>query len=132
MATDIVINSKCHRPGVCNAAETLLIHKDAAKHFWPALAAELQSQGVALRCCARSAAGVAGAAAATDEDYATEYLDLILSVRIVDSVEDAADSHSKVRFSSYGIDCHSESCGRRVLPESRRFGRSHDQRQHPL
>ena len=90
MATEIVINSKCHRPGVCNAAETLLIHKDAAERFWPALAAELQSQGVALRCCERSAAGVAGAAAATDEDYATEYLDLILSVRIVDSVENAA------------------------------------------
>ena len=64
MATDIVINSKCHRPGVCNAAETLLIHKEAAEKFWPALAAELQSQGVALRCCARSAAGVGGGAPA--------------------------------------------------------------------
>jgi glutamate-5-semialdehyde dehydrogenase len=90
MATDIIINSKCQRPGVCNAAETLLIHKDAAERFWPALAAELQSHGVALRCCARSVERIAGAAPATDEDYATEYLDLILSVRIVDSVEDAA------------------------------------------
>ncbi|MCP4172754.1 MAG: glutamate-5-semialdehyde dehydrogenase [Fuerstiella sp.] len=90
MATNIVINSKCQRPGVCNAAETLLVHRGAAERFWPALAAELQSNGVALRCCSRSATGVAGAAVATDQDYATEYLDLILSVRVVDSVEDAA------------------------------------------
>ena len=83
LATNITINSKCDRPGVCNAAETLLIHKDAAARFWPTLAAELQSKGVELRCCPASAKGIDGAKPATDEDYATEYLDLILSVRMV-------------------------------------------------
>lgn len=90
-ATDITINSKCQRPGVCNAAETLLIHKDAADRFWPQLAQKLQQQNVELRCCERSVQGISGAVAATDEDFATEYLDLILSVRIVDSIEEAAE-----------------------------------------
>ncbi|MEZ6128781.1 MAG: glutamate-5-semialdehyde dehydrogenase [Planctomycetaceae bacterium] len=109
MATDITINSKCHRPGVCNAAETLLIHKDAAAAFWPQLAAELQARGVELRCCAESAKGVVGAKPVTDEDYATEYLDLILSVKIVDSIEEAA-AHIR-RFGSG----HTESIVTRCL-----------------
>lgn len=91
MAINIAVNSKCHRPGVCNAAETLLIHQDAADRFWPALAAELQSAGVELRCCKRSASSIAEAQLATDEDYMTEYLDLILSVKIVDSIDEAAN-----------------------------------------
>lgn len=90
MATEIIINSKCQRPGVCNAAETLLLHRDAAARFWPALAAALQAEGVELRCCPASAAGISGAKPVTDLDYATEYLDLILSVRVVDSIEQAA------------------------------------------
>ncbi|MEQ9411668.1 MAG: glutamate-5-semialdehyde dehydrogenase [Fuerstiella sp.] len=91
MAIDIIINSKCQRPGVCNAAETLLIHREAADRFWPRLAAELQSRGVELRCCPETAAGIENTVAATDDDYRTEYLDLILSVRLVDSIEAAAE-----------------------------------------
>jgi glutamate-5-semialdehyde dehydrogenase len=91
MATDIVVNSKCHRPGVCNAAESLLVHKDAAVRFWPALASRLQAEGVELRCCPASAVGIEGAKPATDDDYATEFLDLILSVKVVDSVGHAVD-----------------------------------------
>ena len=106
MAVDITINSKCHRPGVCNAAETLLIHRDAAQTLWPRLARELQSRGVELRCCPASLvlmgsdplSRVKGSdpikstcKAATEKDYATEYLDLILSVRIVDSIEQAIE-----------------------------------------
>ena len=91
MALDITINSKCHRPGVCNAAETLLIHKDAAARFWPQLATELQKNGVELRCCVDSIRGVERGKVATDEDFATEYLDLILSVKIVDSIEAASE-----------------------------------------
>ncbi|MCH2213048.1 MAG: glutamate-5-semialdehyde dehydrogenase [Fuerstiella sp.] len=91
MATDIVINSKCHRPGVCNAAESLLIHKEAAAKFWPVLALRLQEAGVELRCCPASARGIDNAQPATDEDYAAEFLDLILSVKVVDSVNDAID-----------------------------------------
>lgn len=90
MATQITINSKCQRPGVCNAAETLLIHKEAAARFWPQLAADLQAAGVQLRCCKNSLPAAGGAVPATEEDYATEYLDLILSVRIVDSLDEAA------------------------------------------
>ena len=91
MAIDITVNSKCHRPGVCNAAETLLIHKDAAARFWPTLATILQEKHVELRCCPASIRGVEGGRAVTDKDYATEYLDLILSVKIVDSIQEAAD-----------------------------------------
>lgn len=115
MATDIVINSKCHRPGVCNAAETLLIHKDAAERFWPALAGELQSKGVELRCCPLSIKGIDGAKPATDEDYATEYLDLILSVRVVDSVVDAA-----AHIRQYGSG-HTESIVTEHLPSAEYF-----------
>jgi len=91
MAVDITLNSKCHRPGVCNAAETLLIHQDAASRLWPRLAAELQAKGVELRCCPASLKMISNAKAATDQDYATEYLDLILSVRIVASIEQAIE-----------------------------------------
>ncbi len=91
MATEIVVNSKCHRPGVCNAAESLLIHADAAARFWPSLAARLQTEGVELRCCPRSGQGITGAKSATDDDYAAEFLDLILSVKVVDSVDEAVD-----------------------------------------
>ncbi|MEZ6125733.1 MAG: glutamate-5-semialdehyde dehydrogenase [Planctomycetaceae bacterium] len=91
MATDIILNSKCQRPGVCNAAETLLIHREAVDRCWPTLAAALMDRGVELRCCERSLSGISGAVAATEDDYHTEYLDLILSVRIVDSIQDAAD-----------------------------------------
>ncbi|MCX7389109.1 MAG: glutamate-5-semialdehyde dehydrogenase [Planctomycetales bacterium] len=89
MAVDITINSKCHRPGVCNAAETLLIHRAAAPTLWPRLARELQNRDVELRCCPASLKMITNAKTATDEDYATEHLDLILSVRIVDSIEQA-------------------------------------------
>ena len=91
MAEDIVVNSKCQRPGVCNAAETLLMHKDAADSMWPKLAAALKGQGVELRCCDRSAAMIDDAKTATEEDFHTEYLELILSVKIVDSIQGAAE-----------------------------------------
>ena len=91
MAIDITINSKCHRPGVCNAAETLLMHREAALRFWPRLAAELQARGVELRCCPASLKLMSHGKPVTDTDYATEHLDLILSVRIVDSIEQAVE-----------------------------------------
>lgn len=91
MATDIILNSKCQRPGVCNAAETLLIHQDAAERLWPGVAAELQKKNVELRCCARSLAMISGGKAATEQDYRTEHLDLILNVRIVESMDQAME-----------------------------------------
>ncbi|MFO0977889.1 MAG: glutamate-5-semialdehyde dehydrogenase [Planctomycetaceae bacterium] len=91
MATDIILNSKCQRPGVCNAAETLLIHQDAVERLWPNVAAELQKKNVELRCCALSLAMISGGKAATEQDYRTEHLDLILNVRIVESMDQAME-----------------------------------------
>jgi glutamate-5-semialdehyde dehydrogenase len=91
MALDILTNSKCQRPGVCNAAETLLVHRDVAETFLPAVAAELGTQSVEFRCCAESRALMPGAKLATEQDYRTEYLDLILSVRIVGSLSEAVE-----------------------------------------
>ncbi len=91
MATDIVVNSKCQRPGVCNAAETLLVHSAAAERYLARLGAELQKRGVELRCCERSLPLIPGAKAATEQDFRTEHLALILSVRIVDSIEGAIE-----------------------------------------
>ena len=89
MATEIVINSKCQRPGVCNAAESLLIHKAIAADYLPQLATDLQEKGVELRGCPRTREILPEITAATGEDYAAEYLALILSVKIVDDVQDA-------------------------------------------
>jgi len=88
-AEQIVLNSKCQRPGVCNAAESLLVHADVAETFLPPMAAALAKQGVELRCCERSLKLVREGRPATEEDFRTEYLDLILSVKIVDNVEQA-------------------------------------------
>jgi glutamate-5-semialdehyde dehydrogenase len=88
MAEEILINSKCQRPGVCNAAESLLVHRDVAATFLPQVGKRLLAQGVELRGCDRTRALIPEARAATEDDYRTEYLDLILSVRIVDSIDE--------------------------------------------
>jgi glutamate-5-semialdehyde dehydrogenase len=89
MAERIIVNAKCQRPGVCNAAESLLIHREIAQHFVPRLAAVLSEHGVEIRGCARSRALAAALKPATEEDYAAEYLDLIISLKVVDSLEEA-------------------------------------------
>jgi len=91
MAERIIINSKCQRPGVCNAAESLLVHRDAASAFLPRVARSLHERGVELRCCKRSRALIPNARPATDDDFRTEFLDLILSVKVVDTLADAID-----------------------------------------
>ena len=98
MAESIVINAKCQRPGVCNAIETVLVHKEVAAQFFATTGKALLAQGVQLRCDERSltlasALGGPGAnvVAATPEDFRTEFLDLILAVRIVDSLNEAID-----------------------------------------
>jgi glutamate-5-semialdehyde dehydrogenase len=92
MAEQIAVNAKCQRPGVCNAMETLLVHRDVAEKFLPVVAKALRDQGVELRGDRRTCE-VLGAEAkpAREEDWTTEYLDLILSIRVVDSLEDAVD-----------------------------------------
>jgi glutamate-5-semialdehyde dehydrogenase len=90
-ALSIIINAKTQRPGVCNAAETLLVHRDVAEGFLPRAAKELADRGVELRGCTRARALVPGMKEATEDDWYTEYLDLILAVRVVDSVEEAVE-----------------------------------------
>ncbi|GDY08862.1 MAG: glutamate-5-semialdehyde dehydrogenase [Planctomycetota bacterium] len=89
MAENILVNSKCQRPGVCNAAETLLVHADVAKTFLPRAAEALGQCGVELRCCDRSLPFVKQGVSASEQDFRTEYLDLKLSVKTVDSLDDA-------------------------------------------
>lgn len=91
MAQEICLNAKVQRPGVCNAMETLLIHEDVAGIFLPQIAEAMQSAGVELRVCEKSAQIVPGLTAATEEDWPAEYLDLILAVRIVSDYEQARD-----------------------------------------
>lgn len=88
-AERIVLNAKTQRPGVCNAAETLLIDRACAATALPALARALVSKGVELRGCAETHRLFPEAKLATDADYDTEYLDLIMSVRVVDGFEGA-------------------------------------------
>lgn len=89
-AVDIVFNSKTHRPSVCNAAETVLIHKDA-KETGVSVLNSLQEAGVVLHVDQTAATWVADAVAATDEDWSTEYLDMQMSVKIVDDLDQALD-----------------------------------------
>lgn len=87
-AVDIVFNSKTHRPSVCNAAETVLIHRDAQDTGVNVLTA-LQDAGVVLHVDPTAATWVSDAVAATDDDWSTEYLDMEMSVKIVDSIDEA-------------------------------------------
>jgi len=89
MATAIVVNAKAQRPSVCNALETLLVHRDIAPSLVPTLAARLGEAGVALRGCPRTVALVPGTTPATEADWDTEYLDLVLAIRVVDDLDEA-------------------------------------------
>ena len=89
MATEIVLNAKTQRPGVCNALETLLVHAAAAPAFLPRVGARLREAGVEVRGCPRTRELLPWARTASDEDWATEYLDLILATRVVEHLEGA-------------------------------------------
>lgn len=89
MAASIIENAKCSRPSVCNAAETLLVHASVAGQYLPEIGRRLIARGVDLRCDARSRALIPGALAASEEDWSTEYGDLILSIKVVNSLDEA-------------------------------------------
>jgi glutamate-5-semialdehyde dehydrogenase len=91
MAETICINEKVQRPGVCNAMETLLVHKDIAADFLPQITAAMRKEGVELRGCEKSLQIVPDLVPATEEDWPAEYLELILAVRVVDSFEQAKE-----------------------------------------
>lgn len=89
MAVDIIMNGKVQRPGVCNATESLLVHKNVAEKLLPMVGEKLLSAGVELRGCLETMKYIATCKDATEEDYATEFHSLILSVKVVDSMEEA-------------------------------------------
>ncbi len=89
MAESIVVNAKTHRPGVCNSAETVLVHREVAGAFLPRMASALA--GVTLVGDEATRSVLAGVGAASDEDFATEFLDLTLAVAVVDDLDAAID-----------------------------------------
>jgi len=115
MALRILINSKCQRTGVCNAAESLLVHQAVAGQFLPMAADALGKQHVQLRCCPRSRPLMPGSQSATEQDFRTEYLDLILSVKIVDDLDDAIR-----HINEYGSH-HTDAIVTNSLPAATRF-----------
>ena len=91
MAERICMNAKVQRPSVCNAMETLLVHEAIAPTFLPSLLAKYRAAGVEIRGCEKTCRLVSGIKKATEADWSTEYLDLILSVRVVKDMDDAID-----------------------------------------
>jgi glutamate-5-semialdehyde dehydrogenase len=120
MAVDITVNSKTHRPSVCNAAETLLVHADVAADFLPLVVTALKAQGVTLHADERAQPFDDAALPVTDEDWAAEYLSLDLAVGVVDSLDDAV---AHIRRWGSG---HTEAIVTKDLSEARRFVRALD------
>lgn len=116
MARRIVINAKTQRPGVCNAMETLLVHKDVAADLLPVLLTTLKDDyGVEIRGCPATRQLVDWVKEASEEDYYTEFLDLILAVKVVDGIEEAMD-----HIYQYGTK-HSEAIITTDYNKARRF-----------
>ncbi len=96
MAANIIFNAKTSRPSVCNAIETILVHKDIAAEALPAIKAKLDSKNVEIRGCARTAEILGDSVVpATENDYAIEFLDYILACKVVDSIDEAIEHISK-------------------------------------
>jgi glutamate-5-semialdehyde dehydrogenase len=120
MAARIAVNAKVQRPSVCNALETLLVHRDVAERFLPALGAELAQAGVEIRGCPETLRAIPSARPAADTDWDEEYLDLVLAVRVVPDL-DAALAH--IRRHGTGL---AEAIVTNDLARSRRFAREVD------
>lgn len=119
-AQKIVINAKCQRPGVCNAVETLLVHRDAAAESLPVILRQLDASGVEIRGDETVRALFPEAKAATEEDWSEEYCDLILAVKTVNCLDDAVE-----HINQYGT-MHSESIITENLANAREFQRRVD------
>ncbi|HIZ55048.1 MAG TPA: glutamate-5-semialdehyde dehydrogenase, partial [Firmicutes bacterium] len=120
MAAAITNNAKVSRPSVCNAAESLLVHADVAEQFLPMVKNILDASHVVLYGCPRTCAILSDALPATEEDYAAEYLDFKMSVKVVDSLEEAIDHIAK--YSTH----HSDSIITRSLESAERFTQAVD------
>jgi glutamate-5-semialdehyde dehydrogenase len=115
MAERICFNAKVQRPSVCNAMETLLVHETIAAKFLPSMIAKFHGAGVEVRGCEKTRALVPGLKKATEEDWSTEYLDLILAVRVVKDIDEAID-----HIERYGSE-HTESIVTTNYQRSREF-----------
>lgn len=116
MAADIVDNGKTQRPSVCNAVESLLVHKDIAQKALPVIKAKLDESNVEIRGCERTSAILGDCVKpATEEDYGTEFLDYIISVKVVDSIDEAI-----AHISKYGTG-HSEAIVTKSLENAEKF-----------
>lgn len=102
MAVEITVNSKCQRMGVCNACESLLVHRSVSETLLPRIARELQSRGIEIRGDADVCRILPGAAQASEEDWSAEYLGPIISVKIVDSLTEAIEHIN--RYGSHHTD----------------------------
>ncbi len=120
MAEEIAYNAKVQRPGVCNAMETLVVHEAVAESFLPKMARRFKDAGVELRGCPVTCRILPEAKEATEEDWPTEYLDLILSVKIVSSMDEAIEHIDK--FGS----AHTEAIVTSDYGRARRFLREVD------
>lgn len=104
MAKNILVNAKCQRPSVCNAAESLLVHKDVAEKFLPMAAEGLAPDHVAIHGCPRTMDILGDSIApATDEDYGREYLGYEISCKVVDSLDEAIEHIN--RFNTGHSEC---------------------------
>ena len=118
IAEDICFNAKVQRPGVCNAMETMLVHRKTAKRFLPAMIKRLRDAGVEIRGCSETMKIVPGIKKAAEDDWYTEYLDLILSVKVVGGVDEAI-AHI-MKYGSYHSDAiitKNKSSGEKFLNE---------------
>ncbi|MCG8698795.1 MAG: glutamate-5-semialdehyde dehydrogenase [Bacteroidales bacterium] len=103
MALNIAYNAKVQRPGVCNSMETLLVNEAIAPVFLPKMKAEYEKAGVTLKGCAKTKAIISDIEDATEEDWSAEYLDLILSIKVVNDLDEAIEHINT--FSSHHSDC---------------------------
>ncbi len=115
MAKEVCLNSKAQRPGVCNAMEGMLVHRDIAEKFLPLMAEAFRDAGVEIRGCERTCKLVPFAKAAEEGDWGREFLDLILAVKVVDSMDEAMDYIAR-----YGSN-HTESIITRDYARARKF-----------
>ena len=121
MANNICINAKVQRPGVCNAMETLLVHKDCARRFLPTMISNLQNAGVEVRGCPVTKSIVKnGVKKASNQDWTEEYLDMILSVKVVNNLKEAID-----HINNYGSH-HSDAIVTRKNDSANKFFKSVD------
>lgn len=121
MAADIIDNGKTQRPSVCNAVESLLVHKNIAEAALPVIKAKLDGHNVEIRGCKKTAEILGDCVTlASDEDYATEFLDFIISVKVVDSIEEAIEHIQK--YSTR----HSECIVTKSLENAEKFQREVD------